>query len=97
MDRVRFIAALFLVALLPAFLLAEEEQPARGRTSDGTAFRTSVDGTQIVDYIAELEVRNEELREQVNALDAQVRALKQQTCQKPAEEKLVEKTLVSQK
>lgn len=41
----------------------------RGTLPDGTPFRTDLDGTQIVDYIAELEVAVEYLKERVVSLE----------------------------
>ncbi len=54
------------------------EEPARGRLPDGRAFRTDSDGTQLVDYIAELEVNIESLNRQVLSLQDEVHDKEQQ-------------------
>jgi hypothetical protein len=50
--------------------LAQAED--RGRLPNGTAYRTDENGTQLVDYIAELEVTNETLEGQVRSLKTEL-------------------------
>lgn len=65
-----FTAAIFLCALS---VHAQENQPARGRLPDGRAFRTDVEGNQLVDYIAELEVGIETLNRQLESAQEELR------------------------
>lgn len=44
----------------------------RGRLPDGRAFRTDAEGTQLVDYIAELELSVEALNRRVQGLEGEV-------------------------
>jgi len=53
----------------PTLALAE---PERGRLADGRAFRTDVEGTQIIDYIAELELSVEALQRRVYGLENEI-------------------------
>ena len=62
MKQILFVF-LFFIPVLHA------EEAERGRLPDGRAFRTGVDGTQLVDYIAELEVSVESLNRQVQGLE----------------------------
>lgn len=66
----RTLRLLVLLALLPALLVAEE--PQRGRLPDGRAYRTDASGTQLVDYIAELELNVEALNRRVEGLEGEV-------------------------
>jgi hypothetical protein len=50
-----------------------ENEPNRGRLPDGRAYRTDEQGTQLVDYIAELEVNVEQLSRQVQSLQDEVK------------------------
>lgn len=50
----------------------------RGRLPDGRAFRTGVDGTQLIDYIAELEQGIEELNRKIVIVEDENAALKVQ-------------------
>ncbi|MDC0358355.1 hypothetical protein OAO01_06015, partial [Oligoflexia bacterium] len=60
------------VTLLITLLLAVEvfaAEPERGRLPDGRAFRRDVQGNQIIDYIAELELSVESLNRRINGLE----------------------------
>lgn len=48
------------------------EPASRGRLPDGRAYRSSDDGLRLSDYIAELEVTNDDLRRQVEALSSEL-------------------------
>lgn len=48
------------------------EQPNAGRLADGRAYRVDEQGMRLSDYIAEIEVTNEELRRQVVALEDEI-------------------------
>lgn len=56
-------------------LYAEDD---RGRLPDGRAFRTDSAGTQLVDYIAELEVTNDALQRRVYGLEDEIVAKNQE-------------------
>lgn len=68
-----FILTIILVALLFLPFISIEnllaQDPQRGRLADGRAFRTDLQGNQLVDYIAELEVNIEALERQVKGLE----------------------------
>lgn len=64
---------LFSLATLFFSGLVVAEQPERGRMPDGRAFRRDVKGTEVIDYIAELEVGIEELQRRVGGLEGEVR------------------------
>jgi|GEM_PF-5226963 len=49
-----------------------QAEPERGRLPDGRAFRTDVEGTQIIDYIAELELSVEALQRQIYGLENEI-------------------------
>ena len=77
---------------LVAGLVAEE----RGRLPNGSAFRTDENGTQLVDYIAELEVTNESLESQMRTMQAELNDLKQRRSSNVSEDsKLKERDLVA--
>ena len=63
----RILAVLIVSVLIASPLLAEDQE--RGRRSDGRAFRTDQDGTQVVDYIAELEVTVDTLTRRLHGLE----------------------------
>lgn len=63
----QLVAIISCIIFLPLLAVAEDAQ--RGRTADGRAFRTADDGTQLVDYIAELELNVENLKAQVSGLE----------------------------
>lgn len=66
----RLIGAVFgLVGFALVGLVQAED---RGRLPNGTAYRTDENGTQLVDYIAELEVSNETLEGQIRTLRAEL-------------------------
>lgn len=71
--------SLSLLFALSFSLMAQE----RGRLPDGRAFRTDSNGAEIVDYIAELELINADLKERIigleNELDERARLLKKDT------------------
>ena len=67
MKKVTIVSVLFLISLLFNTALAEDE--VRGRLPDGRAFRTDLEGNQLVDYIAELEVSIEGLNRRVHGLE----------------------------
>lgn len=67
------IRLIVLCSFFLATIALAEDEPARGRLPDGRAFRTTDDGTQLVDYIAELEVNVESLNRQVQGLEDQIR------------------------
>jgi uncharacterized coiled-coil DUF342 family protein len=60
--------------LLSINIVCADDEAKRGRLEDGRAFRTDHDGTQLVDYIAELEVTNEALNRRVYGLEDEVSA-----------------------
>jgi len=62
---------LLLLFFLSSSIIALAE-PERGRLADGRAFRTDVEGTQIIDYIAELELSVEALQRRVYGLENEV-------------------------
>ncbi len=67
---------LLLAVLLcaPVLALGEDSNsdPKSGRLADGRAYRTDPSGTQLVDYIAELELSVESLKRRVNGLEDEV-------------------------
>lgn len=63
---------LFSLVLTLSYVQAEDGE--RGRLPDGRAFRTDSDGTQLVDYIAELELQVETLTRQVHGLEDESQA-----------------------
>lgn len=72
-----FRLALLVLALAVGFsgaLHAEEVdvEQSRGRLPDGRAFRTDVEGNQLVDYIAELEVTVEDQNRRIQGLELEV-------------------------
>jgi len=69
MKKLSRASVLFLVIFsmfLPVTISADE---LRGRLPDGRAYRTDSDGTQLVDYIAELELSIEALNRRVHGLE----------------------------
>lgn len=56
-----------ILSVVPAFA-----DPDHGRLADGRAYRTDTGGNQLVDYIAELELNNSTLRQQVSGLENEV-------------------------
>ena len=72
-----------------------------GRLPDGRAFRTANDGTQLVDYIAELELEVESLKRQVQGLEDESKNKQEKIDRlekgQPAEASLKEKDLLSKK
>ncbi len=53
--------------------VADDQQSERGRLPDGRAYRTDLEGNQLVDYIAELELEKEGLEGRIFKLQDQVR------------------------
>lgn len=58
------------VVVLSSLSLAEDGE--RGRLPDGRAYRTGDDGTQLIDYIAELELSVSDLTRQVQGLETEI-------------------------
>lgn len=65
----RYTCVIFLIVLCVTSLAAAAEPGTRGRFPDGRAFRTDVQGTQIVDYIAELELSLEQQERRLRGLE----------------------------
>ena len=93
----------FLTILLSSALSAHSafcEDPARGRLPDGRAYRTDQSGTQLVDYIAELEVNLDTLNRKVRGLEDELkekqRALEQAGVKDASGGKIVEKSLAGE-
>lgn len=61
---------------LLCFLLVSSSfaEPERGRLPDGRAYRTTSDGSEVVDYIAELEVSVDSLKRRINGLEYELEA-----------------------
>ena len=68
----KVVALTLLVSGLVVIPQSSFAEPERGRLPDGRAFRTDVEGHQIVDYIAELEVTIEGLNRQVQSLEGEL-------------------------
>jgi predicted nucleic acid-binding Zn-ribbon protein len=69
----RFLFATVLTFPLVSVNLHAEDS-TRGRLPDGRAFRTDPQGNQLVDYIAELELSVDTLKQQVHALENDITA-----------------------
>lgn len=63
------IGILSLVGVLLLSLAVVAEESPRGRLADGRAYRTDESGTQLVDYIAELEVNAEAMNRRIVGLE----------------------------
>ncbi len=100
MKRILLVLALGLFAADLQFAAAENSDAERGRLPDGRAFRTDVEGTQVVDYIAELEVTIEQLNRRVLGLEDEIRdkkgALERLESGRAAEAILKEKNLLAE-
>ena len=82
---------IILVFLLLISFLAEAEESERGRLADGRAYRTDSAGTQLVDYIAELELTVEEKERTIVSLKNELKKLKSTKIESP----IIERDLVS--
>jgi len=69
-----FLGALALgTVLIPHYPVAlAQAAPEHGRTSDGKPYRIDREGLRISDYIAELEVANDDLKRQLEASDREI-------------------------
>ena len=64
-SKFSFSLILFSILFAVSASTSNAEQSALGRQSDGRAYRVDSNGFRIVDELAELEVRNKDLEEQV--------------------------------
>lgn len=64
----------FILSLTLFVPKAFSEDAERGRLADGRAYRTDVEGNQIIDYVAELELENMALRRRIGGLETEVEA-----------------------
>lgn len=95
-----FFILLALIGILGEGVLIAEE-PARGRTADGRAYRTDDQGTQIIDYIAELELGLEAKERRIQGLEKEVEdrnatiAQLQSATGRSGEGELIERNLIA--
>ncbi|MCB0319838.1 MAG: hypothetical protein KDD60_02865 [Bdellovibrionales bacterium] len=75
MSRRSLIVLIFAVLLFSLPTLSAYSQ-SRGRLPDGAAYRTDREGNQLVDYVAELELKNEALERRIHGLEAEVEGLR---------------------
>lgn len=85
----RIAIAMVFLSLVSSAVFAED----KGRLPNGAAYRTDENGTQLVDYIAELEVSNESLEAQVKNLQAE---LSQERSKIGTTQALTERSLVGE-
>lgn len=78
---------LLLILLLPLNYILAQEEPEKGRTEDGRAYRTDESGFQVVDYLAELEMTVEEQKRQILALQNELVAANKPKSAEPLAEK----------
>lgn len=90
--RTRFFLTGALLSVMLGAASASAE-PQRGRTTDGRAYRIEK-GMRLTDYIAELEVANDDLRRQLNAAEDELIDL-QKAGQSGAKAPVKEKDLIS--